>query len=411
MLIQCPSCHARSKLPDEHEGAKVRCSECGRVYVARPSGVKSSRTGGPNTGLLIGVFVGAVLLIVVYFVARPSQGGAPVTRAAPAEETEPAPIDYGWTSELVKTAVALHQAAFTADRERLKGLLHFERIWAREHADETGEPDPAAASYASLPIHERLDAQERWASELIEGESKAVVADWEPYDGNVQQVDDQEALVRLQVRPRAGGVESHWVEWRFAKERGRFKAWKWERWVSPDEVRAEKRKKGYEVVTLSDGSVVHERPPEPLGHLEETPPELRTRIDELVATMLDLELTKESSRAQRALTDIGRPAIPILLTKFFEIPADTEENRIRCNLIDQALRRITGQAFGYAPGEAGGTAGTTEERRQSSIKQWFAWWYKNQNKFTTAQNTDALEGKIQLSEQEKRWLERHPDKE
>jgi hypothetical protein len=137
---------------------------------------------------------------------------------------------------------------------------------------------------------------------------------------------------------------------------------------------------------------------------------LRTKIDELVATSLDLDLTKESSRAQRELVTLGRPAIPILLTKLYETPADTEENRIRCNIVDQTLQRITGQAFGYAPGESGSVAGTTEERRQSSIKQWFAWWYENQRKFTEKKTSDGLEGKIELTEQEQRWLERNKDK-
>ena len=35
MLIQCPACQARTSLPDEKEGTKVRCLECGRVHVAR----------------------------------------------------------------------------------------------------------------------------------------------------------------------------------------------------------------------------------------------------------------------------------------------------------------------------------------------------------------------------------------
>jgi len=39
MHIQCPSCHARTKLsPGEAEGARVRCSECGRVFPARAIG-------------------------------------------------------------------------------------------------------------------------------------------------------------------------------------------------------------------------------------------------------------------------------------------------------------------------------------------------------------------------------------
>jgi hypothetical protein len=186
-----------------------------------------------------------------------------------------------------------------------------------------------------------------------------------------------------------------------------MKAWKWERWLSPDELKAAKKKKGYEVKTLSDGSVVHEREPAPLGHLEDTPEEVRKEIDALLATMLDLELTKEGARARRRLVEIGRPSIPPLLTKFFEIPADSEENRIRCNMIDQALSDITGQHFGYAPGEAGTAAGTTEERRASSIKQWFAWWYKNEKRFTVKKVEDGLDGLIELDAKEKAWLERN----
>ncbi len=408
MQIQCPSCHARANLSAEHEGAKVRCAECGRVYVARPKGAKGTTSGG-NSGLMIGGVVGAVVLVALVFFVR-SRSAAPVTKASPAAPEPLAKLDYGWNSELVRAVVGLHEAAHSGDSARIQPQLHGPRIWAREHADAEGTPDPAARSFEALPAHERVEALERWARELSEGAGKELVADWLPYDGTVIEQTDEEASVRLQVKPRAGGIESRWIEWRLAKDGNRYKAWSWQRWLSPDELKAEKRKKGYEVVTLSDGSLVHERQPEPLAHLEDTPEPVRARIDQSMATMLDLELTKEGARAQRELVEIGKPAIPILLTKFFEIPADTEENRIRCNLIDQTLQRITGQHFGYAPGEAGSAAGTTEERRQSSIKQWFAWWYKNHKRFTTKQTADALEGLIQLDEKERQWLERHEDK-
>ncbi len=405
MLIQCPSCHARAKVSDDHEGAKVRCGECGRVYLARAPG---SRGGGKslNSGAWIGGFVGVLGLIAVIALYRSAGGDRPAAGApeAPLAAAAPAVVDYGWSSPLVQGVVALHEAAFAHDVERLKTLLHGARIWQREHEGAEG-----AQTFQALPAGERAAAMDRWALDLTRGEGRELVGDWKPFDGEALEVTDDEAVVRVAVTPRAGGIEKRWIEWRLAKDGERFKAWRWERWISPEEQQAERKRrgKGYEVVTLSDGSVVHERPPEPLGHLEDTPPELRARIDQLVPTMLDLELTKEASRAQRELAEIGRPAIPILLTKFYETPADTEDNCKRCNLIDQTLQRITGQQFGYAPGEAGSVAGTTEERRQSSIKQWFAWWYKNQGKFTEKQQTDALEGLIQLTEEEQRWLESH----
>ena len=58
----------------------------------------------------------------------------------------------------------------------------------------------------------------------------------------------------------------------------------------------------------------------------------------------------------------------------------------------------------------GSGVGTTEERRQSAIKQWFAWWWRKQDKFTEKETTDGLEGLIELTEKEKRWLERNKDK-
>ncbi|MFT5154301.1 MAG: putative Zn finger-like uncharacterized protein, partial [Planctomycetota bacterium] len=43
MIIQCPACSTQAKLPESKEGAKVRCSDCGRVYVARPLGTRTKK--------------------------------------------------------------------------------------------------------------------------------------------------------------------------------------------------------------------------------------------------------------------------------------------------------------------------------------------------------------------------------
>ena len=154
----------------------------------------------------------------------------------------------------------------------------------------------------------------------------------------------------------------------------------------------------------------HTENPQPLEHLADTPPELRDRIDQLVATMVDLDLTKEAASAQHELVDIGKPALPILLTGLFETPLDSEENAIRCNLVVQTLRRITGHSFGYSPQLLeGSSVGTTEERRRSGIRQWFAWWHRNQDEFEEKEVEDGLEGLIELTEEEKRWLERNQD--
>ena len=43
MLIQCTSCGTQAKIPQSKEGAKVKCLNCGHVYVARPVGARGRR--------------------------------------------------------------------------------------------------------------------------------------------------------------------------------------------------------------------------------------------------------------------------------------------------------------------------------------------------------------------------------
>ena len=65
MLIQCPACHARTSLPDEKEGSKVRCVDCGRVHVARAAPPRvASRL---DRGLWIAALVALVGLVYLLF--------------------------------------------------------------------------------------------------------------------------------------------------------------------------------------------------------------------------------------------------------------------------------------------------------------------------------------------------------
>jgi hypothetical protein len=91
-------------------------------------------------------------------------------------------------------------------------------------------------------------------------------------------------------------------------------------------------------------------PPSTLGHLDDTPPDLRKQIDELVAVLLDPQAGKEVHEAKAKLAAIGKPAFLPILGKMAAIrdtitDADTMDERLTESalmLADQCLREMDG---------------------------------------------------------------------
>ena len=453
MNIQCPACHASARLPDSKEGAKVRCG-CGHVYVARERGARRARSTSPTPFILGGALV--VALVVVLVIANSGDesvagAAAPVEVAAP--EPAPAREGRGWESSPVRAARSVHDTAFARDAIGLMRLVDRERVWALEQrsasedakvagddgddaapAGEAAEADDAAAgpppsldlsagiaAWQALPRDEQVAYQTDLMERIIAGadEGTELVSAWKPFDGEwVETTDDGVAVVRLKVQPRdAGrGLETRTVELWLAKDAAdRWQAFRWARWISPEEAKAGRIAKVRldetvaKRVTLSDGSTVREAELRPLEHLESTPPELREEIDARYAEMIDLSLSpKDSNAARQRLIEIGKPAIPVLLTGFYEIPLETEDQAKQVNVIVQALREITGQNFGYKPQVAEGSGtGTTDERRQSALKQWFAWWHLKGERFEEkVLGPDLLDETVIPTPAEQRQMER-----
>jgi predicted Zn finger-like uncharacterized protein len=419
MIIQCPACHATAELPESKEGAKVRCGACSHVYVARERSRKKRARGSPAPWIAAGA--GAVGLLLVVFIANRGGGAAglpvveePVLAAEPAAAVD----STGWESEPVRAARQIHDLVYEREDVRLLRLLEFERLHDAERtepAEDGGAGDGAA--WADLDGEAQADYRADRVARLVAGEDErdALVAHWKPFDGQVLETDDDGVVtVRLQVQPRDpdDGVEARFVDWRMVRAEDKWLPFHWERWISPAEEKAARvaHAKLTTRRTLSDGSVVIEAEVKPLGHLPDTPPELRKRIDELYATMIDLSISpKLADRAREEIIAIGRPAVPILLTGFYEIPLETEEQAIQVNIIVQALRDITGQYFGYQPQvrEGSGT-GTSAERRDSALKQWFGWWVRKGERFTAKEEQpDLYEQTVIPTQEERRLLERY----
>ena len=385
MLIECPFCHTRAKLPESKEGAKVRCAECSKVYRAREilSGGRSASTSS-SSGPIIAVVVVAVIVIGALLVMRddgpePTPVKAATPRLVPKVDLEELEDPTGWDSEPVQFAVRLHELAAARDAQALENFLHLEGLQL------VGDPEDAPG-WSELDEDAQAARLDLALESLLDREETGTVAGWEPYDGELVNEFETRAILKLSASPE-GATTKRVIEWNLAKVDGEWRATRWEEWLTDAERR--KRNRGFDVVTLSDGSVVVEREPEPLPHLEDTPQEVRDRIDELLAMMLDLELTTQASKASRELIEIGRPAIPSLLTHLFENKLTNEDDSIRANIAVVALRKITDQFFGYQPQALVGSAmGTTEERRMSAVRQWFAWWHRKGDAFAGLPEND-----------------------
>ncbi|MCP3919456.1 MAG: hypothetical protein GY711_28290 [bacterium] len=383
MLIQCPACNAQAKLPDNKEGAKVRCSECERVYVARPFGSRGpKKKEDPTKYFIIG---GAVLLFAgIMIVTRGSSDNTPVA-AEPEEEVVEESLPTGWDSPFVKVGRELHEAIFTQNEGKLITGLHPKRVYDRVHAAPEDPPEDwaPAATWIEVPKGDQVVFMQGIRDELLKGDDFELVGQWKPFDGGVSDESDEDVKIRLRVQHRDAslGLPDRHVEWHLARDGSRWKAYDWFRWISPEEIEKERRarKKKTTKRTLSDGSLVIEGVVRPIPWEDDTPEELRTEVNGLITKMIDLEIPgPEANRARMRVVEIGIPAIPALLSKMAEIPIDTEDQAIQVNLVHMCMSEITGYQTTFKVHEL---MGTTRERQESGLKQWFGWYDRKWKKF------------------------------
>jgi hypothetical protein len=405
MLIECTFCHATAKFPDSKEGAKVKCGECGKVYVAREKGAKKGATSA--TPFVIGGSVLVAILVVFFIVnSRKDAPAAPVVKAtAPAEEPK---IDRtGWNSELVKVVRDVYEAATQGNDYKIAGLLDAPRILERWRATPERASMPA---WADMTTEDRDGVKTEVVALFTKGEGEFAIAKWLPFEGEVEIEGDEVSVVRLKVRGReeSNMAETMTLDWKLAKDKdGKWKLFDWERYISIKEKNASSglAAKGIEKVKLEDGGFIYQADPRPLPHLDDTPPEMRTKIDSAVERFLDFNARpRERTLAREELIEIGKPALPILLTKMYEFKIVDDESLAKVANVHSVLRDITGyqQAFSvtsFSP--------DSDQKREMAVKAWFAWYLRKGEKFEERkEGTDALEGLITPTEKEKREMER-----
>jgi len=392
MIIECTSCGARAKLPDSKEGAKVRCGECSHIYVAHPPGARrgsKARKEDPTKYFIGG---GAVLAfgLLMLMVTRGNNDPPPVVDAAPPAVDEDTAPSTGWDSAHVLFARQMHDLALSRNTSKLFVLLDFAKVRDHEVASEattaTEEGQPVIlAGWTGLDGAAQTNYRNKIVDDLTSTDGEMAVSAWKPYDGEIVAETENSAIVHLHVQSRSGDLElsDRWMEWEFVRGTDmRWKAWRWERWISPEEQKRERANRTKKTVrkTLTDGSEVIEGVVrEEIAYHAETTPEQIAEIESLIGQLINTEARpKEITAARSGLEELGKHAVPGLLKRMGGIPLESEENAIQLNLIHMLLSDITEYQTTFVVHVA---MGGTQERIDSGIKQWFGWYDRKWKRF------------------------------
>ena len=414
MLIQCTSCGEQAKIPDSKEGAKVRCPSCDHVYVARRPGSTGAKKEDPTKYFIIG----GVLIVAAIVITIATSGDDPLPPVKVEVAKLPPKVvvdDMSWDSPAVKLVRDLHTAAATQNTAKLLESIDGEAAYAdwRERelaanaeaiadAEEANagvgdgvEPQPVPEPKA-IPAWSELALadQNLFVAGLIEGmtlkDDENVLSAWQPFSGSVISMLDESAVVHVKVSRIVGDQgESRTVEWRLVDKRSagapdpRWRAAGWNRYFTPEELAAARRKKHKKTVkrTLEDGSFVIEGEIRVIPYEADVPQAERDRIDQLIRDLVNTgSRPKVITASRNGLVAAGKPAIAPLLTYIANtVPIDTEEEAIQLGLIHGVLTDMTGYVTTYKPSV---TLGATEERMDSGLKQWFGWYDRKYKKFT-----------------------------
>lgn len=410
MLIECTFCKTKAKIPDSKEGAKVKCGNCGKVYVAREPGAKGNArpSKSSNTPFVIG---GAVVVgvVVVAILANSGDKPAPPPVVAEKPKVEAPKVDLsGYESSFCKLARDVYDAAYIGNAARLESMIHFPKLVEYRRTLPDGESLPTWDEMTAL---QKDDLKTATIEGLMKGDGDEVVAKWRPFNGKVTLEEPANAEVRLEIAGREGDLqlENRNYDWKMALDKdGRWKVYAWTRYISAEEKKAAKVSVNKEITRVEvDGLSIKQADPRPLPHLDDTPPDVRKRIDELVEKVLDTNLrAKERTKVTADLVDLGKPALPILLTKMYEIQITDDKSLGQITIVHNLLKDITGKQVGFSPL---GSGPESDKKRDIAIRQWFAWYLLSGERFENDKKkvgADALEGLVQPTERDKRAMEK-----
>ena len=391
--IYCPQCAAHYRIPEESVDSKVTCRECTRTFFAKTT--VGQRTRPPdNSKTYIGL--GVTALVIIAGLVAISWPDPEPRRSKPLIRGTNALSELDLKQEK-RRGQAIQWAGFMGDSDMI-GIRSMTDVKAL--AGQLGvQPDLTGDAFDSAFLeHAKRDDCTRLLFEM-----KCTGAE---VSRQATENDGGPATLYMIAKPgdptydKVAGARIE-IQWRLA-EGGQMIVNGYQLTVPPV-IRGRRPGSGNRIkpsedveapetreISLGGETIkVYESPPAPLGHLKGTTPEQQARIDELVAQLIH-SADPESpgylfSRATNALDKLvvlqedgkeRKPAIPRLLNALHDFYPDVMANNDKIRQVTRALLRLTGMQFAY---DFRGDQPAKKPARESSIRQWFAWWWRYAN--------------------------------
>jgi hypothetical protein len=127
-----------------------------------------------------------------------------------------------------------------------------------------------------------------------------------------------------------------------------------------------------------------------LEHYEDTPAEVKEEIEKLCVTLVDYNAGRAQLDAQKRLTEIGRHAIPKVVTAYKNTGAqDSHEGMVNTIIVQDTLLAIVGNPWKFQ--ELKQFARPDKKTIRKVVKWWFVWWYVDGHKAKEFKKPDEEE--------------------
>ncbi|MDA0935303.1 MAG: hypothetical protein O3C51_17805 [Planctomycetota bacterium] len=361
----------------------MTCQSCGRAFVPSSVSTRSARKQNNAQPFILG---GALLAFMIIGLVLISGGGKePVQQTQEPVRT----VETGMKNSRVRDVAEWAEALASGNRFKLSSTTD---VGAFVGFFEIGLVDGTASDRERLVL-----------DRLLEDPKTAVLRDsyvgFGKIDKDAAEADRGTVRLDLSIKEDA---QKRWsqptatYDVSFAVQGGRAKVTGFSAIYEPPP-RAEPKARGprpakHEVigdaasVERDYGGVkttVREAELKPLPHMDGTSPDVQQKIDALIATLVDLEGSGGAANtASRRLKDIGKPAVPRLLNKLYELVVGNtaslqdQHTVLQIRRVTMGLEDVTGQRFGFDPSVLGSQT-SSQEYRLSSLRQWYGYWADN----------------------------------